>query len=100
MQVTFFSMKTIEGQLEKLHFNAMSKEVGAGGTFDIFLDSAGGHLLPTLGIFLAIVYCCFIFAAAKEKCPEIVVELKFNLCEILECSIVSYICIIHLIVIT
>ena len=42
MQVTLFSMRTIEGQHEKLHImrKAMSKEVGAGGRFDIFLDSA------------------------------------------------------------
>ena len=44
MQVTLFSIRTIEGQHEKLHTNAimrkaMSKEVGAGGRFDIFLDS-------------------------------------------------------------
>ena len=55
---------------------------------------------PLLGIFLAIVYCCFIFATAREKCPGILVELKFNLCDMLESSIVSHIYIIHLIVIT
>ena len=55
--------------------------------------------LPPLGIFLAIVYCCFIFVAAKEKCPEILVEPKSNLCDMLESSILSYIYIIHLIVV-
>ena len=39
---------------------------------------------PPLGTFLAIVYCCFIFATTKEKCPEILVELKFNLCDMVE----------------
>ena len=49
MQMTLFSMRTLEGQHEKLHINAcimrkaMSREVGAGGRFDIFLDSEGGY---------------------------------------------------------
>ena len=60
----------------------------------------GDIFLPPLGIFIAIVYCCFIFVAAKEKCPGILVELKFNLCDMLESSITSYIYIIHLILIT
>ena len=57
-------------------------------------------LLPSLGIFLAIVYCCFISVGAQEKCPEISVELKFNLCDMLESSIVTYIYSIRLIVLT
>ena len=44
MQVTLFSMRKIEGQHDTSHRGcimrkAMSKEVGAGGRFDIFLDS-------------------------------------------------------------
>ena len=46
MQVTLFGMRTVKGH-EKLQCGimrkAMSKEVGAGGRFDIFLDSAFFH---------------------------------------------------------
>ena len=49
------------------------------------------HLFATPGNFLAIVYCWFFFVAAKEKCPERLVELNFSLCDMLESSIVSYI---------
>ena len=58
------------------------------------------QLFAAPGNFLVIVYCCFIFVAAKEKCPELLVELNVGLCEMPESSIASYECIIHLIVIT
>ena len=57
------------------------------------------QLFATPGNFLVVVYCCFIFVAAKEKCPEILVELNVGSCEMLARSNVSYIYIILLIVI-
>ena len=39
MQMTLFSMRTVEGHQCCIMRKAMSKEVGAGGRFDIFLDS-------------------------------------------------------------
>ena len=56
-------------------------------------------LLPSMGVF-AIFYCCFIFVAAKERFPEILVELFLGLCVTLESSIFSCTQIIHLILIT
>ena len=55
-------------------------------------------LLPPLGIFFAIVYCCKI--VDKERSPEILVQLKLGLSDILESSIFSCTHIVHLIVIT
>ena len=39
-------MRKIERQHEKLHIEAISEKVGAGGRFDIFLDS--NFLLHTI----------------------------------------------------
>ena len=61
--------------------------------------SVGWHLFATPGNFLAILYSCVIFVA-KEKCPEILVELKFDLSDMLKSPIASYIYSVHLIVIT
>ena len=74
--------------------------MGWHGVADATPGQQGDIFLPPLGISLAIVYSCFLFATAKEKYPELMVELKFNLCDMLGSSIVSYIYIIRLIVIT
>ena len=44
-------------------------------------------------------YFCYSIWVAKEKYPEILVELNFDLCDTLESSVFPYICIIHLIAI-
>ena len=64
MQVTLFSMRTVEGQHEKLHQccimrKAMSKEVGAGGRLDIILDSAESYRLLDS--------CDFLFSVAGDS---------------------------------
>ena len=47
------------------------------------------QLFATPGNFFAIVYCCFILVAAKERSPEIVFELSIGLYDTLERSIFS-----------
>ena len=58
------------------------------------------QLFATPGNFLVVVYCCFIFVAAKAKCSETLAELNVGSREMLESSNGSYIYIIHLIAIT
>ena len=53
------------------------------------------QLFATLGIFISNTYCCFFFAA-KERLPEILVELNLSYCDILESSIFFCAHIVHL----
>ena len=56
--------------------------------------------LPPMRIFLQffiVVFCCFIFVA-KERSPNIVVEINLGLCKMQETSVFSWIEFIHLIV--
>ena len=39
------------------------------------------HLFATPENFLAICYCCFVFVAAKERYPKILVEIYLGLCK-------------------
>ena len=39
------------------------------------------HLLATPENFLAIFYCCFVFVAAKERYPKILVEINLGICK-------------------
>ena len=59
----------------------------------------GASFLPPLGIFFAILHCCFILVV-KERSPEIFVELNLGLCDIPESSIFSCTYIINLIMTT
>ena len=45
--------------------------------------TTGWQLFATPGNSFAISYCCFIFVD-KERSPEILVQLNFGLCEIIE----------------
>ena len=56
-------------------------------------------VFATLGIFFHF-SCYCIIVVAKEKSPEVMVELNLGLCDILESSIFSYTHIVHLIVAT
>ena len=58
----------------------------------------GWQILPLLENFV-IFYCCYIFAA-KEGSPEVLVELRFGLCDILESSIFPCTLIFHLTLVT
>ena len=40
----------------------------------------GCQLFAITGNLVAVVYCCLIFVAAKEKWPEILVELNLSVC--------------------
>ena len=59
----------------------------------------GCQFFATPGNIFAIFYCFFIFLA-KERSPEILVQLNLGLCDILEFSIFSCTNIVHLIVTT
>ena len=61
--------------------------------------ATGCHPFATPEDFLASFYCCFVFVAAKERSPKILVEINLGLCNIQENSIFSCIHFTHLIAI-
>ena len=69
-----------------LSLHARSHGVAWGGNCPL------GNRMPSSATpedFLAISYCCFIFVAAKEKYPKILVESNFGLCSMQENLILS-----------
>ena len=76
---------------------ARSHGVAYGGKCHLW--AAGCQHFATLGKCFANFYFYFIFVA-KERSPEILVELNLSLCDLIENSIISCTNIIYLIVIT